>query len=44
MGIRDLVSLEKLAASTQLSFIARNLLPANNQLLVFERLSESQDD
>lgn len=44
MGIRDLVSLEKLAASTQMSFIARNLLPANNQLLVFERLSGSQDD
>jgi SAM-dependent methyltransferase len=43
MGIRDLGLLEKLAASTQLSLIGRKMMPANNQILVFERHEESTD-
>lgn len=44
MGLRDLASLEKLAAGSQLQRVDRKHMPANNQMLIFKSTRTETDD
>ena len=44
MGLRDIEALDSLAGKHHLDRISRHDLPANNMVLVYQRLEDSQQD